>query len=161
MLIDIDRKKYPMKLVYSLSEHLEKNPRMVALAQNLTLDKSRPLMGLRGACGLFASTEWWSNINQGKLLLRRFSGIIVDSYVSGQDSSLYNNTIDLLSEDGVLHSCGIYVNDPADADLFKVDRSAEIVYALDELKLQPAEDGGINYLEIALEMAVSLAPVEH
>jgi hypothetical protein len=40
---------------------------------------------------------------------------------------------------------------------FKVGRRAEIVRALDELKDQPADDGGVNYAEITLEMAVSIS----
>ena len=32
----------------------------------------------------------------------------------------------------------------------------ELLYALDELKQQPAADGSINYADIALEMAVSV-----
>jgi hypothetical protein len=37
-----------------------------------------------------------------------------------------------------------------------VGRQVELVYALDELKDQPAVDGGINRARIALEMAVSV-----
>lgn len=51
---------------------------------------------------------------------------------------------------------GIYVNDKSDTELFRPERSASIVYACDELKHQPAADGGINYLNIAIEMAVSI-----
>ncbi|EMI40263.1 hypothetical protein RRSWK_07223 [Rhodopirellula sp. SWK7] len=33
-----------------------------------------------------------------------------------------------------------------------------VVYALDELKRQPAADGGVNYSRVALEMAISEQP---
>jgi hypothetical protein len=42
---------------------------------------------------------------------------------------------------------GIYVNDREDADLFLPGRRVGIVYALDELKQQPAADGGVNYFK--------------
>jgi hypothetical protein len=80
--------------------------------------------------------------------------------MAGQDESGMNNTIDLLQDDGSENAFGIYVNHPEDANLFQVRHRAEIVYALDELKLQPAKDGGVNYSKIALEMTVSVQPVE-
>jgi hypothetical protein len=144
-----------MKLVYILAKDLEVNPRRVQSAQKLTRDRSRPTMGLKGTHGLFGSQEWWTNVELGKFPLQRIAGIIVDAYVGGQDHSGTNNTIDLKDEDGTVHSVGIYVNDPRDTALFTVGRRAEILYALDELKDQPADDGGMNYAQIALEMAVS------
>jgi hypothetical protein len=54
---------------------------------------------------------------------------------------------------------GIYVNDAEDVKLFRVGARVDVLYALDELKQQPAREGGINYSRIALEMAVSLMPV--
>ena len=85
------------------------------------------------------------------------SGVVQRAYVAGQDPSNSNNTIDLKLDDGSVRAVGIYVNNKADAGLFCAGRRVGIVYALDELKQQPATDGGVNYAKIALEMAVSVA----
>ena len=50
---------------------------------------------------------------------------------------------------------GIYVNNKSDVELFSPGCWVGIVHARDELKQQPAADGGVYYLNIALEMAVS------
>jgi hypothetical protein len=70
-----------------------------------------------------------------------------------------NNTIDLLLDDGSIRMEGIYANNKADISMFRVGCRVELVCALDELKRQPAPDGSVNYLEIPLEMAVSLEVV--
>lgn len=84
------------------------------------------------------------------------SGVVQRAYVAGQDPSDSNNTIDLKLNDGAVQTVGIYVNKKTDAGLFRPGCRVGIVYALDELKQQPAADGGINYAKIALEMAVSV-----
>lgn len=159
MLLDLNSTGYLMKNVYLLSEELKLDTQQVALTQALTLNKSRPQMGLKGTHGLFGSDEWWENIGQKKMPLEFFSGVITRAYIAGQDESGMNNTIELLLDDGSIRTLGIYVNIPEDALLFQIGHRADIVYVLDELKLQPAPDGGDNYSKIALEMAVSLTPV--
>jgi hypothetical protein len=59
-----------MKTVYTLSKALELDPKRIELARKLTLDKSRPRLGLRGRYGLFASEEWWQNIQCEKIKMR-------------------------------------------------------------------------------------------
>jgi hypothetical protein len=113
-------------------------------------------MGLRGAHGLFASAEWWKNVESGTIPIRRVSGVIVDAYVAGQDASPFNNTVDLKCGDGVVRTVGLYANNPSDARLFRIGRVAEVVYVLDELKAQPSPTGDTDYLEIAVEMAVAV-----
>jgi len=145
-----------MKLVYDLPEVLKSVPDRIKLAQNLTLNDMKPNMGLKGAFGLYGSEEWWSNIYKDKMPLLYISGTIKKAYVSGQDSSSINNTVDVATDDGDSKTIGIYTIDPNDKKLFKPGKKVAIVYALDELKRQPAPDGGVNYSKIALEMAVSL-----
>jgi hypothetical protein len=156
MFIQLNSTSPEMKLVYTLPEKLKADPERVELAHKLTKDKSRPSMGLKGRYGLFATEEWWQNIQCEKIKLYRCAGVIVRVYVAGQDHTEIN-TIDLQDENGAIHMEGIFVNDPADLVHFKVGRRAEIVRALDELKDQPADDGGVNYAEITLEMAVSIS----
>jgi hypothetical protein len=157
-LLNVKEADRPMKLVYRLEEDLKKDKERVFLTQNLTLDKSRPFMGLKGTYGLFASREWWDSIREGKMPLMYYSGVILRAYVTGQDQRAVNNIIDLKIDDDSVRAVGIYVNNKADAKLFRVGYRASIVYALDELKKQPGPDGGVNYSKVALEMAVSLQP---
>ncbi|ATQ74009.1 hypothetical protein CR152_05355 [Massilia violaceinigra] len=149
--------RVPMKLVFELKEALRHDPKRIELAQALTLDESRPGMGLRGRFGLFASQQWWDHIEQGKMPRRLVSGVISRVYISGQNETV-NNTIDLVTPEGVVRGEAIYVNRRADLALFQVGHRADILYALDELKHQPAPDGGVNYSRVALEVAVSLHP---
>lgn len=146
-------------VVYLLSEELKVKPEQITLNQALTLDESRPNMGLLGTNGLFSSKKWWDSIDQGKMPLLFFSGVIQKAYVAGQDPSKYNNTIDVLLDDNSIKSIGIYVNKAEDAEFFKIGHNVEIVYALDELKPGATKLFGEQYLDIALEMAVSLKPV--
>lgn len=158
MLLDLKKDGLPMKRVYLLSEEIKKDSRQVASAQALTLDSSKPLLGLKGTHGLFASPEWWSNIEQHKMPLSFVSGIILRSYVAGQDEDNDANGVILLLDDGSTRDVGIYANETVDISLFKSDHRVELVYVLDELKKQPGIGGEINYSKIALEMTVSLKP---
>lgn len=144
-----------MKVVYRLEDELRNDPEQVRLAQVLTLDPLRPQIGLRGKWGLFGSPEWWGNIRSGVVPLRRVSGAISRMYVSGQDLAQKDNTFDLLCDDGsvLMESC--YATEHKGEELYRVGARVEILYALDELKLQPADDGGVNYSDIVLEVAVS------
>lgn len=156
MLLDSSNEDIKMKLVYELSEELESNLERMSLAQALTLDASRPSMGLKGSLGLFGSSEWWNNIKNGVMPLLLITGTVRRAYVSGQDSSDRNNMIDLVLDDGSACAVGIYVNNLNDVNLFEVGCKVKVIYALDELKCQPAADGSVNYSKIALEMAVSI-----
>jgi hypothetical protein len=161
MFLQLDQSGVPMKRVYLLSEELKADPDRIALAQALTLNAAKPRMGLKGTLGLFGSPEWWANIEQRKMPVRFLSGVIQRAYVVGQDESVVvNNEIELRLDDGSVQAEGIYVSNEDDVNLFRVGHRVEVVYALDELKRQPAADGGINYSRVTLEMAVSLEPVK-
>jgi hypothetical protein len=153
-LLDLADFDVPMRMVYRLTVDLAAKSDHVALVQALTLDGARPFLGLQGKHGLFDSHEWWQSIYNGKMPLRYLHGIVNDVYEAGQDLCGENNSIDITLPDGAVESAGIYVNDPADIALFRVGKRVAIVYALDELKSQPARGGGINYVKHALEMAI-------
>ena len=144
-----------MKKVFDLRDELLVNPRRVEKTQALTLDRAKPHLGLRGTYGLFASQDWWNSISTGRMPLLRLAGVVERLYASGQEE-VEANTVDIRSADGRLQSAGIYLNDPSDLALFRIGSTVEVVYALDELKQQPAADGGLNVTKVALEMAVSL-----
>ena len=158
MLLDLESSPVPMRRVYSLAIELEQDARRVAQAQELTLDSSKPLLGLKGTFGLFGSDEWWANVNQREIPLLFLSGVIQRSYFAGQDSGGRNNTVDLVLSDGSISTAGIYTNDTRDVELFSPGHLVHAAYALDELKRQPAPDGGVNYSRVALEMAISEEP---
>ncbi|HEX8611423.1 MAG TPA: hypothetical protein VF800_09070 [Telluria sp.] len=146
-----------MKLVFELKEALKNDPARIEATRALTLNEARPSMGVRGRFGLFASQQWWDNIQNGSMPRRLVSGVISRAYVSGQNATV-NNTIDMVTPEGAVRGEGIYVNDRADIALFQVGHRVEMLYALDEMKHQAAADGGANYAKVALEVVVSLAP---
>src|SRR4051812_18381352 len=159
MLADVHPRYGAMKRVYALDIELKSDPEQMVLTQALTLNASKPHMGLSGRYGLFGSIEWWSSIENRLMPLGYVSGVIVRAYRAGQDGSGANNTVDLMTEDGSIELVGIYVNNPRDARLFRPGFATQIVYALDELKPQAAKNNlGIPYSEVALEMAVTLEP---
>ncbi|GKV83455.1 hypothetical protein [Pectobacterium versatile] len=160
MLLNLENSKHPMKIVYLLSEELRGDPDQVALTQALTLDPSRPAMGLKGANGLFGSSEWWSSIEQGKMRLLHRSGTITRTYVAGQDPSPVDNCFSLLLDDGSVIEESIYSHiDDEDKKLFRPGAKVDIVYALDELKRTSA-NGDKCYSDIVLEIAISLQPIK-
>ncbi len=59
--------KENFKQVYSLRLELENDNAHMLKVQSLTLDESRPLLGLKGRKGLFGSTKWWENIRNKKM----------------------------------------------------------------------------------------------
>lgn len=137
-----------MQTIYLLSKELTDDPDQVRQTQELTLDRSRPQLGLKGSCGLFASTEWWEAISRGTIPTRTISGRILKVYVTGMERGLVPNTIDIGTDTGEEHVADIYVNSRKDRSEFRAGRWVEIVYALDDLKA-----GGA--LEIPIEVRLS------
>lgn len=158
MLIDTDTHSLAMKRVYDFAEVLAQDPGQVKLAQALTLNTSRPHLGLRGTHGLFGSEEWWENIRNGRMKTVSYSGVIERTYFAGQDSRRGNqvNSFSLRLADGSLVEHSIYATSKEDRSLFVTGAAVLMVCALDELKSQPATDGGINYSQLVLEVAVSV-----
>lgn len=147
-----------MKVVYLLSEELKTNPDRITRAQALTLNASKPLLGLKGSNGLFGSPEWWDSIKQGRISLKYVSGEIIRTYIAGQDSLPTDNGFTLLLKNGITYDgCNDYVKN-IDKKLFKIGATVQMVYALDELK-KPKSTGEKDYLNILLEMAVSVDTV--
>lgn len=140
-----------MTCVYTLSEALRRDPRRQELAQSLTLNSSRPYLGLQGIHGLFASVEWWDAVNCKRLSLSLVAGVIDNVYEVGQDQVETPNTVDIITADGQKISVGIYTNESRDVRLFQLGRYVELIYALDRLK-----NGDTS--RIALEMAISVVP---
>jgi hypothetical protein len=140
--------------VYNLAVKLERDPDQVARTQKLTLDPSRPHMGLKGSKGLFGSSQWWDNIRSGTILSEQRSGIIQRVYIVGQDPTNTPNEIEISCDDGTVFQEGIYANSRRDISHYKVGRRIEIQYALDELKT-PHPSGQPDYLDIVVKVLIS------
>ncbi|MBR7631852.1 hypothetical protein [Janthinobacterium lividum] len=147
-----------MKPIYTLAEALAKDPGRVAKTQSLTLDSTRPYMGLKGSHGLFASEVWWESIEAKRLQTQTLKGIIERTYFAGQDSRRGDqvNSVTLRLADGSAVDESIYMNDKQDIKLFVPGAMVTMVYVLDELKAQPAADGGVNVARIVLEVVISV-----
>ncbi|MES2039355.1 MAG: hypothetical protein V4495_16100 [Pseudomonadota bacterium] len=143
------------RLVYELSLELTHDLEQVSLAQALTLDESRPLMGLKGTYGLFGSKEWWGNIANGIMPTKIVSGVIERVYASGQDVENEINTMDIISDEGEHLMEGIYFNSGEEISLYRVGAKVHIFYALDPLKAQASNGGAARFSEIVVEVAIS------
>ncbi|OEZ83747.1 hypothetical protein JAB8_43900 [Janthinobacterium sp. HH106] len=145
-----------MKPVYTLAEALAQDPARVAKTQALTLDSSRPHMGLKGRHGLFASVAWWESIKAGRIQTQTLMGCIERTYFAGQDSRRGDqvNSFTLRLADGSTVDESIYTHRKQDIKLFVPGATVTMVYALDEMKAQAA-DGGACYARIVLEVSVS------
>ncbi len=158
MYLDLESAGRPMRVVYTLRDKLRAEPEYVAQVQAMTLNKERPLGGLKGNHGLFGSDAWWESIRDGRIRTKVIAGTITELFFAGQDSRWGDqvNCFWLKLEDGSLYQESIYASQKPDRRLFVVGAVVLAVYALDELKKQPAHDGSTNYSNTLLEMAVSL-----
>lgn len=160
MHLNLEDMGRPMKVVYALREELRRKPESVAQVQALTLDHERPLLGLKGRHGLYGSDAWWESIACGRIESRVVSGTITELFFAGQDARWGDqvNSFRLKLQDGSVIEESIYTHRKSDRGLFVIGGMVCIAYALDELKHQPGRDGGVNYSESVLEMAVSVDP---
>ena len=72
--------------VYTLAVTLAQDPARVARTHLLTLDSAKPLLGLQGRHGLFASDAWWHSIKAGRIQTQTVTGNIERTYFAGQGS---------------------------------------------------------------------------
>lgn len=157
MNLAFDHKDPTLKIVYRLSTELREDPEQVQIVQTLSLDNGKPFAGLKPAHGLFGSDEWWESIGSGRIRTIHVTGTIRDLVFAGQDARWGSsvNSFHLELDDGTVSIKSICTDKKRDRKLFRVGAKVSCWYALLELKLQPAPDGGINYADTLLEMAVS------
>src|SRR5262249_49094767 len=89
-----------MITVYSLRQELEKNTEYVRRAQQLSLDASKPHMGLSARLGLYGSDEWWQNVEKGVIPRARYLGVITETFCAGMDSDRRHNSFRMKTDDG-------------------------------------------------------------
>jgi len=146
-----------MKVVYELAEWLSSNEDHIAEVQALSLNPSKPLMGLKATHGLYGSPEWWWSIKEGRIPTLRREGTITKLIFAGQDARRGSevNSFEFLLEDGSVALESIYAEKKSDRQLFRVGAKVSAVYALDELKRR-MPNGNVDKLDILLEMSVSV-----
>lgn len=100
MYIDLTSYTVELELVYEFSKDMLNNPNMIKDTHKLTLDESRPFMGIRGDKGLFATQEWWNNIYDRVIPSEIKSGVITRTYAAGMESLGQVNSFEYLDEEG-------------------------------------------------------------
>ncbi|QJD99469.1 hypothetical protein HH212_05075 [Massilia forsythiae] len=147
-----------MKIVFKLRDELRNHLDHVCETRRDTVDPSKPATGLSGRYGLFGSLEWWGNVAQEKMPLQRVSGTVEAVHVAGTDEAVVQ-AVDVRSADGKVQRIEVRARcEPGAAPLLVAGDTVSILCALDELKRQPAPDGGLNVARIALEIAVPAVP---
>ncbi len=142
-----------MRTIYLLSKMLEEDPEYMKKVQNLTLNESKPYLGLKGTFGLFGSEEWWKNIEANIIPQREIKGTIIKVYRSGQDNTEKFNTINILTDEEKIHTEGMYANKKPDKTLYKQGAKINIKYAYEPMKNQPTSEIQ-NNAEIVLEVSI-------
>ncbi|NHZ67061.1 hypothetical protein [Massilia genomosp. 1] len=158
MFLQLDEAAVPMKLVYQLEEDHKRDPTRVKQTQALSLDASRPSMGLSSRFGLYGSPEWWANLRNGTIKQQIISGEITGLFISREDETeVY--AVSVVTPHEEVDYMEVHVLDQADAGLFQIGSRVDALYAYNELKFQPP-GGSIAYSTSVVEVAVSLDPVE-
>ena len=158
MYIALSSYPFDLELVYEFYKDLSNSTDMIRNTHQLTLDKSRPYMGLKGDKGLFATKEWWDNINEKNIPSEVKSGVIVRTYNAGMENSTKPNSFTYIDKEGNRHDESIYLLDSHNYELFNIDHYVVIFYAYDEMKSSTIENP--DYCPAVIEMAVSKKPLK-
>jgi hypothetical protein len=157
-LIKLEKTDKPLKRVYQLQQTVDVES--APLSQNARSGQKAVFGEQKTTSNAAESRRWWDDIRRGRKPLLFISGTIVRAYIA--DASVKNaqqplhDTVDLKLEDGSIEAVRICADDVTDLHLFQPDHWVSSVYALDELKGQLTQEGGLIYSRTTLEMAVSL-----
>lgn len=121
-----------MKKMYSLEVEHEDRPGQVEQAQKLSLDKSKPHLGLKGVYGLYGSSEWWENIYRGKVPSKVYQGIIKDIHFTGMHNEAEGFTLAL--DDGGSYSYTCVANRRRNMKHCKVGKRLKVTTFVEVLK---------------------------
>lgn len=119
-------------IIYDLEIALAKDPQRVASTQALTLDTSRPHMGLAGKHGLYGSDEWWQNLRGGKLPLITYEGIIETIQFSGMHNESKSFTLNLNEGGAYNHTC--IANQKSDLKLYVSGCKVKVITFTERMK---------------------------
>lgn len=146
-----DELNVPVKLVFNLKESLKHRTEYVNKVINLSLNESKPHMGLKYDKGLYNSKEWWDNIDNGAIETFYSYGVIAETYEAGQDHIGRANSFKYKDLKGKAYSESMYYSNKKDYKHFKEGHLVIIYYALVEYK-----NG--EFLDKVIEMAISKIP---
>ncbi len=114
-----------MKTVYDLKTALADDPARVEATQKLTLDATRPLMGLAGSYGLFGSAEWWESLNSGKIPTKIYEGVIESVQFEGMNNEGRSFTLVQADTEPYTYSC--VANQKNNLRIYEVGRKARVI----------------------------------
>lgn len=113
-----------MKTIYDLAITLARDPGRVVETQALTQDDTRPLMGLKGAYGLFGSADWWINLKSGVIPITIYQGEIGSLQFEGMHNEGRSFTLKLKGGGTYTYSC--VTNEKADYGAYAVGRQVRV-----------------------------------
>ena len=118
------------------------------------------IFGIKKDKGLFASDEWWANIDSGQIITRSVSGVISSIYEAGMERRNIPNSFSFIDGEGIVRNESMYMMNKSDRHLFCEGKKIAIFYAYDELKRSKQKKGDVidlenNYVEQVIEMAIS------
>lgn len=152
MNVTINGKEYELVQVFSLRKSHEENTELLKQAQTLSLDNTRPLLGLSPAQGLYGTEEWWENIANGKINTFWRHGIIMRRFCAGMESGKQNSFDYSNDSDNLTYSESFRANKtvPQGKGLYQVGHYVSIRYVEEVLK-----DSEAPSLHAPLEVYVS------
>ena len=138
-----------MYLIYDFKKVMK---RLLSLNNN-------SLFGIKKDKGLFASEEWWSNIDSGQIITRSVSGVISSIYEAGMERRNIPNSFSFIDGEGIVRNESMYMMNKSDRHLFCEGKKIVIFYAYNELKKSNQKKGDLidlenNYVEQVIEMAI-------
>ncbi|RZF54564.1 hypothetical protein EXE30_04900 [Acinetobacter halotolerans] len=125
------------KLVYDLKDWLINKHYDIELTHKITLD-TNSIGGLKGNYGLYATDEWWRNIDNGNIETYVTSGTIIG--LNEENTFMETNkvtTIKLDNEEREIYGGVDFTNEEIEIryrNLFKIGNKIVTFYVLDKLK---------------------------
>lgn len=115
-----------VKTIYQLREDRE----LIADIQAASL--SPKPFGFKPVNGLFASDEWWHNLDVGVIPLIRYAGTITRLFRSGMHYE--SECFEILNSDGQTFQYDLIALNSRDRKLYKVGAYVELAFVRQELK---------------------------
>jgi hypothetical protein len=147
-----------MLVVYSLRQELKKDMEDLQRVQALSLDRSRPNMGLSPRLGLYGSDDWWRNVDNAVIPRAAYCGTITETFYAGMDSDRRHNSFRMKTDDGREYSYGMVPQNSSYKNLYRPGHRAEIITIFNEYKSRNP-DGTPTIYESPLEIKLSTKPV--
>ena len=150
-----------MYLVYDFKKDMKNRKKKEHIEDTRLLSlNDESIFGIKKDKGLFASEEWWSNIDSGQIITRSVSGVISSIYEAGMERRNIPNSFSFIDGEGIVRNESMYMMNKSDRHLFCEGKKIAIFYAYDELKRSKQKKGDVidlenNYVKQVIEMAIS------